>query len=260
MASMWTTSPRPLRKVLRMAESTDLHAARHTGSLITSVRVCARSSFDEIPSPPSPEVQQPSTTAPEPGASVTTGGAEVTQTRPPGDVGGQNGTAPVGKHIPEDRDPRTPELTPAANPAAEFVERMVSRGVSLGLRGNRLFLSPSSAYAELSYDMRSVLRTHRAEIKELIRTAGPFVISPTRDTAAPAPQPQPEPARSTQRSEVEPVVFVGRKRVTESDVRGFMADLGDEELADYEAGRISKIDAYESTRLAMLQRLELRGW
>lgn len=147
------------------------------------------------------------------------------------------------------RPPVTPEVTSAANPAADLVNRLHARGVTVAIRGKKVVLSPPTAYKHLSDDERTTLRLHRADIKEFIRAAGPHVQLTTVTTEL-APQAA-TPTKPTRRAEPEPVVYVGRHRIAEHDVRESLRNFGDDTLADYIAGRLSKADAYEMTRCGL---------
>jgi hypothetical protein len=142
-------------------------------------------------------------------------------------------------------------VTPAANRAADFVNRLRERGVTVSVQRDRVVLSPRSAYKHLSPEERTVLRLHRADIINLIRSAGPFV-QPSMATATLAPEAA-RPAASVLRSEPLPVVYALGRRIREHEVREALANYGDETLADYDAGRISKADAYELTRYALCE-------
>jgi hypothetical protein len=80
-------------------------------------------------------------------------------------------------------------------------------------------------------------------------SAQPAVAGPSRDSTVGL--------AAAAAGEPEPVLYAGRLRITEEHVRECMADRGDEMLAAYLAGRISKASAYEMTRRTWLQMQEL---
>jgi hypothetical protein len=57
---------------------------------------------------------------------------------------------------------------------------------------------------------------------------------------------------------VEPKLYANGTLVTEHHVREALSMLGDETVKDYEAGHISKSEAYEMTRRRLLQLDEFR--
>ena len=59
-------------------------------------------------------------------------------------------------------------MTENTDVARTWLEALAARGVTAGVRKNRLWLSPASAYAQLSDAERLVLRDHRQAIKQLI--------------------------------------------------------------------------------------------
>jgi len=126
-------------------------------------------------------------------------------------------------------------------PAADFVAALTARGVTLKVRNNRLWLLPASAHGELSDAELLVLRHHREEIKRLVIAGLPTPTPASADTAKPATAP-PEP---------DPIVYVGKVRVTLRDVHDALEALGDEVLADFHAGRMSKAKAYDIARMRL---------
>ncbi len=152
-----------------------------------------------------------------------------------------------------------PQATPTPGPtpqpsaaAAALLARMQALGARLQVspRG-RLGLVPGSAYRQLTDAERATLREHREELRALVQSGY------TAPVAAPAPPPPsaPKPAPAP-----EPVVFAYGVRVTDEHVRASMANLGDQALADYLSGKTAKAVAYEMTRCALAQSMELRSY
>jgi hypothetical protein len=125
-----------------------------------------------------------------------------------------------------------------------FVDSLAARPkpVTVSVRGNALKFRP---YLLTDAD-RAFVRQHRESLKALIRSG----YTPAIKQPAPAPPPtKPDPV---------PTIFVGGKQVTEVMVMEALSRLGDERLADYLLGRISKSDAYAQTRIAIEARAAMR--
>ena len=90
----------------------------------------------------------------------------------------------------------------------QFVEALQSRGVSLGVRANRLRLSPGSTWRSLTPAERGCLSEHRAHIKRLVADGS----EPTERT--------PEPASAPSEPTPEPVVWTRdyNRRITPQDL------------------------------------------
>lgn len=258
------SNDRLLEELLAPSRNHDDDAAGHTGSITPSAGE-SPSSTPSTDAGPSTWGHEISVNAPEPGPGSPSGGAGGQKTMSHGALQGHQTPLPIVGVPPEGEPFIRPPLPSAANPAAEFVDLLVSRGVSVSLRGNRLFLSPGSAHRDMTPEERATLSLHRQAIKELVRTAGPFVSSQTRATAVLAPQPVEDVQPPSQPpSEPQPpglTVFIGDTPISERmlnerwtpeiehRVRECMADTGDE--ADYLAGRISRLTAFKRTVLTL---------
>jgi hypothetical protein len=130
-----------------------------------------------------------------------------------------------------------------------FLDGLHARGVTASFRGRALKFMP--------YDLgdadRAFVREHREAIKAALRDG----YAPKEAEPSPAPAPQPP---TTPAPEPEPVVFAHGIRITDALVRASLLNLGDQALADYVSGRTSKVTAYDMTRCALAQSLELRGF
>jgi hypothetical protein len=73
---------------------------------------------------------------------------------------------------------------------------------------------------------------------------------PPPPPVVPAVAPPPKPA-----SEPEPEVYVGKRRVTEQDVRQMLRNLGEEELQAYVRGETPRNVVYERTRVWLRERI-----
>lgn len=142
-----------------------------------------------------------------------------------------------------------PQAAPSG-PAAAVLARVQALGARLQVspRG-RLGLVPGSAYRQLTDAERATLRECREELRALVLSG---YTAPVAAPEPPPPPPRPAP-------EPEPVVFAYGVRVTAAHVAQSLLNLGDQMFVDYHAGRISKAVAYEMTRCALMQSIELRA-
>ena len=129
--------------------------------------------------------------------------------------------------------------------AIDFTARLAANGVTLKVRNNRLWLLPGRAYKDLSDEDRAFLRHHRAELKLIAERGVPVA----KVSSKPAPKPE----------EPEPEVYAYNHHITSHDVNEAMEALGDDALADYRAGRITKVEAYEMARHHKRQTLQMGG-
>ena len=140
-----------------------------------------------------------------------------------------------------------------------FVTQLTDQRMWLRLWTGRLLLLPSGAKSKLSAEQRDFLRDHKAQLKTLAAAAPNNCLGWTQPEAQPTTQPQPQsqavavPAKR----EAEPEVYVRGTRITEAHVREAMEMAGD--LHDYEAGRITKVEAYERARVRLRQLQDLYG-
>ena len=119
--------------------------------------------------------------------------------------------------------------------AAATVARLRRNGAVFTLEGKRLRVRP----------WRSLPAEDRRAVQDQWRAIVAFLRAERAEPApAPAPEPEPEPEGPP---------------VAEHDVLEALAGLGDETLARYQSGRLSKAEAYEMTRNWLRQRKELRG-
>lgn len=134
--------------------------------------------------------------------------------------------------------------------AHAFAATLAQRRITFRLRGTRLSVIPAKRYHDLSDEDRTAIRKLRPAIKALA-SGGllPAICDP--QTAAP-------PVREAQRKEEPtPEVWVRGVRITEAHVTTALTALGDDMLAAYESGRLSKLEAYEMARLRERQAQEL---
>lgn len=119
-----------------------------------------------------------------------------------------------------------------------LVLRLREAGVVLSLDGNKLRVRP---WRSLASEDRKAVRANQTEIIAYLRA------EPLRVETLPAKLPVEE----------TPEVYVGRQRVTERDVVEALTALGDEVVADYRAGRMTKREAYAIARNRLKQLREL---
>lgn len=136
-----------------------------------------------------------------------------------------------------------------------FIDLLVERRMWLVPKGKwDVQLFPRGSVRKLSRDERAFLSMHTRELRSLAE-AGPVGWSQpetqpqlqSHAVAVPA-QPPGEPA---------PEVYARGTRITEAHVREAMEMAGD--LHDYEAGRISKVEAYDRARVRLRQLQDLYG-
>jgi hypothetical protein len=89
-------------------------------------------------------------------------------------------------------------------------------------------------WLKLSEDDRAFIRDNRAALKDLVSSG--------YTPAARTPEPEARTPDILIRAP-EPLPLVGRHQLTEEDVQAVLRDEGDEVLADYVAGRLSRPDA-----------------
>lgn len=141
---------------------------------------------------------------------------------------------------------------------ATLVERQM--WLTLGYRG-KLELHPKGSYKTLTAAERNFLQSRNAKLKKLAAAAPGKVLGWLQPKTQPEIQSQPvavpaQPPVSVPAS-AEPEVYARGTRITEAHVRQTMEAAG--ELHDYEAGRISKIEAYDRARVRQRQLQELYG-
>lgn len=129
--------------------------------------------------------------------------------------------------------------------------------LALGRRGN-LELHPKGSYKLLSAEERNFYQTRNAKLKALVAAAPDKLIGWTQVRPQPPVQSQPVavPAQP-ERVSGAPEVYARGTRITEAHVREAMEMAGD--LYDYEAGRISKVEAYDRARVRLRQLQDLYG-
>ena len=130
--------------------------------------------------------------------------------------------------------------------AHDFAVRLAAQGVSFKVRNNRLWVQPEKAYKKLPDEDRAFIRRHRTELK-LIAEFG--VLDVPKDRAKRKHTPE----------ESEPEVYAYGRRITERDVIDALKVLGDDALAAYKAGHMTKANAYEMARHRLRQTTELEG-
>ena len=142
---------------------------------------------------------------------------------------------------------------------ATLVERQM--WLTLGYRG-KLELHPKGSYKTLTAEERNFLQSRNAKLKKLAAAAPGKVLGWLQPRTQPEVQSQPvavppvsPPAKPT--TELEPEVYARGVRITEDIVREAMEAAG--ELHDYEAGRISKVEAYERARVRERQLQTMLG-
>ena len=86
----------------------------------------------------------------------------------------------------------------------------------------------------------AALRQHRDAIAGFIRNGVP-------NPPAPAPEPEPEP---------EPVLYAYGRRITARDVTDALVSLGDQAVADYATGTMTKARAYEIAQRRVQHQME----
>ena len=142
----------------------------------------------------------------------------------------------------------------------EAVKAIQVRGIRFISHGSRM---PSAvgengrgAWKLLTKDEQEILRRHRDALKDLVRRGAlPTTHPPVVSASEPDPEPAtPPPAPAPVAQPPEPVVYVGRHRITEEEVLEVLDDAG--LLADYHAGRLLKSDAYGMTKAALQQHRE----
>ncbi len=139
--------------------------------------------------------------------------------------------------------------------AARWVVSLKMRNIEVQLRSNRLWILPAKAYKQLTDEERAIKRHYLAEIKAIVRDGLPEV-----PITKPEPTPALVPAIPTPvRIEPTPEVYAYGHRVTEEDVRYALRCMGDEVLADYDAGRLSKFEAYQMTRRGLRQSAQFKS-
>lgn len=133
--------------------------------------------------------------------------------------------------------------------------------LALGRRGN-LELHPKGSYKMLSTEERNFYQTRNAKLKALAATKHLGWVQPgtqpqlqSQPVAVPAQPQRVSPVRPS--AERTPEVYVRGLRITEAHVREAMEAAGD--LHDYEAGRISKVEAYDRARVRLRQLQDLYG-
>lgn len=137
-----------------------------------------------------------------------------------------------------------------------FLAMLVERGMSLTLdRKWSLHLLPKGSHSKLSPEERAFLAKHNAELKTLVQVMPDKRIGPLQPRTQ--PQLQSQPSRVPAQPEPVPEVYVRGLRITEAHVREAMEAAGD--LHDYEAGRISKVEAYDRARVRLRQLQDLYG-
>lgn len=129
--------------------------------------------------------------------------------------------------------------------------------LALGRRGN-LVLHPKGSYKMLSAEERNFYQTRNAKLKALAAAAPDQILGWTQVRPQPPLQSQPVavPAQP-QRVSGAPEVYARGVLITEAHVREAMEMAGD--LHDYEAGRISKVEAYDRARVRLRQLQDLYG-
>jgi hypothetical protein len=139
----------------------------------------------------------------------------------------------------------------------DVLARVRSLGAQLELRpsggndadeGERLFLEPARAYAQLTDSERATLHEHRETIKALLRD-GCSPIEPEPVAATPSTAPVAEPT---------PVLYAYGVLVTAEHVLDALRSLGDDVLARYVSGRLSKREAYSMAQRGLRQTFELQ--
>jgi hypothetical protein len=135
--------------------------------------------------------------------------------------------------------------------ATDWIAGLRARGAKVtrgkGKRGPR-------ASVKLTPQEEDTLRTHREAIKAVLAREGKAGPSATRSAQLVG---RPEPPEKPQ--EPTPVVVVDRYRITEDDVVNVLTGEGNDALADYRNGRMSKADAYERARCWFRQLGTLRA-
>lgn len=120
--------------------------------------------------------------------------------------------------------------------ARELVAVLRERGVQLTLAGERQLRA--KPWRALGPELRHDIQRNRDEIIAVLKAEQ----APAPPVNTPPPPPEPE-----------PVVFAYGHRITERDVHAALRALGDDALADYDAGRITKAEVYEIARLRECQ-------
>lgn len=146
-----------------------------------------------------------------------------------------------------------------------FLVTLAERQMWLWLQRGQLKLLPSGAKRKLSVEERDFLRDHEAEFKALAAASPDKCVGwtppPLPKASRSKGQPRTQPPLQSQPSRVPaqpgPEVYAGGVRITEAHVREAMEVAGD--LHDYEAGRISKVEAYDRARIRQRQLQELYG-
>ena len=144
------------------------------------------------------------------------------------------------------------ELPEELREAFAFASALADRGITFRLRGTRLSVIPAKRYHDLSDEDRTAIRKLRPAIKAL---ASDGLLPALSDPQAEAP-----PVREAQRKEEPtPELWAYRVRITEAHVTTALTALGDDMLAAYASGRLTKLEAYDIARRRERQAQELLG-
>lgn len=134
-----------------------------------------------------------------------------------------------------------------------FIDLLVQRRMWLVPKGKwDIQLFPRGSVRKLSRDERAFLSMHTRELRSLAEAGPVGWVQPGTQ-----PQLQSQPSRVPAQPEPVPEVYVRGVRITEAHVREAMEAAGD--LHDYEAGRISKVEAYDRARNRLGQLQDLYG-